>query len=166
MQINRLSLLLSLVLLFSACTPPKKEITVVVREAGSGTREAFDRTVTDGTHFLEEIDENGKKQYLTSVYAVVQTKTGNVLSLVATNPYAIGYVSLGSVNEQVRVLAINGQLPTQEAVQRGDYSLARPFVVMHNASISRLSPLTADFLRYLKSDVLRQIRSIASLRCR
>ncbi len=153
MNCKFLSLLLSFPLLFTACTPPKKEITVIVREAGSGTREAFDRTVTDGTRFLEEVDEHGKKQYFTSVYAVVQTKTGNVLSSVATDPYAIGYVSLGSVNEQVRVLSVNGISPTPEQVQSGDYPLARPFVVMHNGTSNiPLSPLAADFLRYLKSD--------------
>ena len=156
MQITKRLLLFPLLLLLASCEAPKKEITVIVREAGSGTREAFDRTVTDGTHFLEEVGENGKKQYLTSVYAVVQTKTGNVLSSVATDPFAIGYVSLGSVHDRVRVLPINGHLPTEDAVQSGDYPLSRPFVVMHTERTAPLSPLAADFLRYLKSDAMKQ----------
>ena len=57
----------------------EKNITVVVREQGSGTREAFDKVVTDGTHFLEEKDSAGKKVYNTASTAVQQTKTGTVL---------------------------------------------------------------------------------------
>jgi len=53
--------LLAVTVALAACAPSKKEITVVIRERGSGTREAFDRTVTDGIHYLEEIGADGKK---------------------------------------------------------------------------------------------------------
>lgn len=143
-------LLLIPALLLSACAPIEKQITVVIRESGSGTREAFDRSVTDGMHFLEEIAENGKKISRNAPDAVVQTKSGALLSLVAHDPNAIGYLSLASVNDHVKVLSINGVLPTQETVAGGLYPISRPFVIMTGKKTA-LSALTADFLRYLKS---------------
>lgn len=81
-----LSVLLSGLVLLSAvsCGKKEKNITVVIREQGSGTREAFDTVVTDGTHFLEE-KVDGKKVYRSTQNAVTQTKTGLVLSSVASD---------------------------------------------------------------------------------
>jgi len=151
MKTKILPLLLTGLLIFCACHPPKKEITVVIREPGSGTREAFDRTVSDGTHFLEERSENGKKIDRNSVYAIVQTKGGTVLSTVAADRYAIGYVSPSALNESVKCISVGGVLPTEENVLNGAYPLRRPFVIVVNQN----RPLTAsasDFLRYLQSD--------------
>ena len=147
-----LTLLLCITLMFTACHRPEKQITVVIREAGSGTREAFDRIVTDGVHFLEEREANGKKIYRSAADAVVQTKSGTLLSSVAYDKNAIGYLSLASVNDRVKVLAINGIAPTTETVASGAYPIARPFVIMTTNQVP-LSPLAADFLDYLKSDL-------------
>ena len=143
-------LALSCVFSFAACGNTEKNITVVVREQGSGTREAFDKVVTDGEHFLEEKDTNGKKVYNTTNTAVQQTKTGTVLSTVASDKNAIGYISLGSLNDSVKVVSVDGVVPSEATVLDGTYKIQRPFVVMTNANVT-LNPITADFMNYLKS---------------
>ena len=150
MKILFVACALSAAVLLGACQAPKKEITVVVREPGSGTRESFDRTVTDGTHFLEEY-KDGKKIDRNSVYATVQTKSGNLLSSVAANRHAIGYLSLSAVGSDVKVLSINGHHPSAENVAAGHYPLFRPFILLHNAHVE-LTPRAADFWAYLSSD--------------
>ncbi len=136
--------------LFTACGEQEKNITVVVREQGSGTREAFDKVVTDGSHFLEEKDADGKTVYNTTSEAIQQTKTGTVLSMVASDENAIGYISLGSVDSTVNVVAVEGVTPSEAAVLDGSYKIQRPFVVMTNSEVT-LTALTADFMSYLKS---------------
>lgn len=143
-------LTLSCVFSLAACGNTEKNITVVVREQGSGTREAFDKVVTDGEHFLEEKDANGKKVYNTTNTAVQQTKTGTVLSTVASDKNAIGYISLGSLNDSVKVVSVDGVVPSEATVLDGTYKIQRPFVVMTNANVT-LNPITADFMNYLKS---------------
>ena len=110
----------------------EKNITVVVREQGSGTREAFDKVVTDGEHFLEEKDADGKKVYNTTANATQQTKTGTVLSSVASDKNAIGYISLGSLDDSVIVVSVDGVAPSGATVLDGTYKIQRPFVVMTN----------------------------------
>ena len=139
------------VVLFSACGVGEKNITVVAREQGSGTREAFDKVVTDGAGNYLEMKVDGKKVYNTTSTADIQKETGNVLSKVVTDVNAIGYVSLGSVNDTVKVLKVEGVLPSTESVLDGTYSIQRPFVIMTNSSVT-LSDLAKDFLSYLKSD--------------
>lgn len=128
-----------------------KNITVIAREQGSGTREAFDTVVTDGEHFLEERDANNKKVYHTTKTAIEATKTGHVLSNVASDPNAIGYISLGSLNDSVKVVSVGGVLPSEESVLDGTYKIQRPFVVMTNSNVA-LEALCADFMQYLESD--------------
>ena len=134
----------------ASCGNTEKNITVVVREQGSGTREAFDKVVTDGTHFLEEKDADGKKVYNTTNTAIQQTKTGTVLSSVASDKNAIGYISLGSVDNSIHVIKVNGVAPSEETVLSGEYKIQRPFVVMTKAG-QTLTDRTADFMSYLKS---------------
>lgn len=128
----------------------EKNITVIAREKGSGTREAFDRVVTDGTHFLQEKDENGKTVYNTTDMANELTSTGAVLSAVANDKNSIGYISLGSVNDTVNVLKVGGVAPSAETVLDGSYKIQRPFVIMTN-STTPLTPAAQDFMNYLKS---------------
>lgn len=135
---------------------PDKDITVIAREQSSGTREAFDKVVTDGTHYLNEKDENGKTVYRTTFKANVQSKTGTVLSAVQSDKQAIGYVSLGSVNDSVKVVKVAGVVPSKQTVLDGTYKIQRPFVFM-TTNKTELSARVADFMKYLKSDALEGI---------
>ncbi len=135
-----------------ACGNQEKNISVVVREASSGTREAFDKVVTDGEHYLQEkID--GKTVYNTTDTASIQTKTAAVLSTVETDENAIGYVSLGSVSDGVKVVSVEGVAPSTETVLDSSYQIQRPFVIMTNNSVT-LTPLAADFMNYLQSSAM------------
>ncbi len=139
---------------FVGCSRVEKRITVVVREVGSGTREAFDSLVTDGIHFLAEADENGRTRHNTTERAVVQTKNGALLTSVASDVNAIGYLSLSSLNESVRPISVEGVFPEETSLLDGSYPLQRPYVIM-TSSARPLSPRSADFLRYLQSDDVR-----------
>lgn len=150
-KILALTLALLMVFALSSCSGGEKSISVIVREQGSGTREAFDKVVTDGTHFLEEKDADGKKVYNTTNTAIQQTKTGTVLSAVASDKNAIGYISMGSVNDTINVIKVNGVTPSEATVLSGDYKIQRPFVLMTKKDLT-LTDLTADFMNYLKSD--------------
>ncbi len=144
--------LCTLSLLFVGAGCVEKHITVITREQGSGTREAFDRMVTDGNgKYLEMQNAQGKKVYNTTDRADIQKETGNVISKVSTDRYAIGYISIGSLNTTVKTVAINGVMPTAKNVITGGYPLSRPFVIM-TSSVIPLTERTADFLLYLKSD--------------
>lgn len=135
----------------TACGSVEKNITVIARTAGSGTREAFDKVVTDGNgNYLQMKDENGKDVRFTTDTADLQEKTGNVMSKVATDKNSIGYISLGSVNETIKVVSVNGVMPSAETVLNGTYKIQRPFVVMTSSTVA-LTDATADFLLYLKS---------------
>lgn len=149
--LKALGLLLAglMVLAAASCGKKGKNITVVIREQGSGTREAFDTVVTDGKQYLEE-KVDGKKVYRSSKNAVTQTKTGLVLSAVAADANAIGYISLGSVNDTVNTVRVGGVAASEETVLDGSYAIQRPFVVMTKKG-QTLTARTADFLRYLKS---------------
>lgn len=128
----------------------EKNITVIARHIGSGTREAFDRAVTDGNGKYLEMKVNGKTTYFTTDTADLQPETGNVMSKVTSDRNAIGYISLGSVNDTVKVVTVNGVAPSAQTVLDGSYRIQRPFVVMTNATVT-LTDIAADFLLYLKS---------------
>ena len=98
------------------------EITVISRENGSGTRGAFIELFG-----VEEKDADGNKVDKTTKGAEIASKTDVVLTSVASNPYAIGYVSLGSLNNTVKALKIDGVEATTENVKNGSYGVARPF---------------------------------------
>lgn len=139
----------------AGCATAEKRITVVVREQGSGTREAFDTVVSDGTHKLEEKDAEGKKIYNTTDTAIQQTKTGTVLTAVASDVNAIGYISLGSVNDTVCMLRVGGVEASESTVLNGSYKIQRPFVVMTRHG-QTLTPRAADFMNYLHSEAARE----------
>ena len=154
------TLLLSCVLLIcgavglTACGG-EKDITVVARTQGSGTREAFDKVVTDGNGNYLEMKINGDRHFFTTDKAVVQEKTGTVMSKVASDKNAIGYISLGSVNDTIKVIKVNGVAPSAETVLDGSYQIQRPFVIMTSSTVE-LTDLAADFLLYLKSENSKQ----------
>ncbi len=133
----------------------EKNISVVVREAGSGTREAFDKVVNDGEHFLEEKNDQGNKVYNTTLTASIQSKTSAVLSTVEKDVNAIGYVSLGSVSNSVKVIQVEGVSPSTESVLSGAYQIQRPFVIMTNNQVE-LTPIAQDFMKYLQSSEIKE----------
>ena len=133
----------------------EKNITVVAREQGSGTREAFDKVVTDGNGNFLEMKVDGNKVYKTTSNADIQKETGNVMSKVASDKNAIGYISLGSVNDTIKVVNVNGVTPSAETVLDGSYAIQRPFVIMTSSTVE-LTDVAEDFLLYLKSDLVEE----------
>ena len=119
-----------------------REITVITREAGSGTRDAF----TELVGIL--VKQNGKKKDNTTVEALTIDGTQGVISTVAGNEYAIGYISLGSMNNSVKALKIDGVSPDKLNVKRGTYPIARPYNV---ATKSQISEIAQDFLDFIMS---------------
>lgn len=120
-----------------------RDITVISREEGSGTRGAFVELFG-----VEEKDANGNKVDNTVLSADIQSSTGVVLASVADNKYAIGYVSMGAINDTVKVLKIEGVEPTAENVKNGSYPVARPFVI---ATKDDLSEVATDFMKFIMS---------------
>lgn len=113
-------------------------ITVLTREDGSGTRGAF--TEITGVHDGE--NDN------TTIEASVQDSTGKVMTAVASDPQAIGYISLGSLNDTVKVVAVDGVEPTVETILDGTYAVARPFNIA-TVKDTELSPVVEDLLAFL-----------------
>ena len=118
-------------------------INVVSREDGSGTRGAF----TEITGVLVK-DANGEEVDNTYSEAIIQNGTEGVLSTVAGDTNAIGYVSLGSLNDTVNGVAIDGVEPTNETVQDGTYPIARNFNIAWKGDLSEVA---ADFVAYIHS---------------
>lgn len=118
-------------------------ITVVSREEGSGTRGAFIELLG-----IEEKDANGNKIDKTTTAAEITNSTAVMLTTVAGNKNAIGYVSLGSLNDTVQALTIDGTEPTAENVKNGSYKISRPFNIVTKDD---LSPAAKDFINYIQS---------------
>lgn len=120
-----------------------KEIVVVSREEGSGTRGAFVELTG-----VEIEDDNGNTVDRTYEEAIVYNGTNQVLTAVAGNEYAIGYVSTGSLNDSVRALKIDGVSPTSENINNGSYKIARPFNIATKGDVSEV---TQDFMAFIMS---------------
>lgn len=112
-------------------------IVVVGREAGSGTREAFEA-------FLGMEDM--------CVYANELNSTGAVMARVSSTPGAIGYVSLDVLDDKVSVLALDGVMPTEENIRSGSYRLSRPFVMVTRGSRAEQSEAVRALFIYLESE--------------
>ncbi len=120
-----------------------KEITVVSREDGSGTRGAFIELMG-----VEEKDADGNKVDNTTVDALIANSTNVVMSQVAGNKAAIGYISLGSLNDTVKAVKIDGVDATADNVKNGTYKVARPFNI---ATKDAPTGLAKDFIDYILS---------------
>lgn len=120
-----------------------KEITVISREEGSGTRGAFVEMIG-----IVMEDENGNNIDMIKQTADVTQSTGVMLSSVESNLYAIGYISLGSLNDEVKALAVDGAAPTNENINNGTYKVSRPFNIVTNPETSEL---TRDFIQFILS---------------
>lgn len=118
------------------------DISVIAREAGSGTRDAFIELV--GTL----IKQNGKKKDNTTKEAITIDGTQGVMSSVAGNEYAIGYISLGSLNGSVKALDIDGFAPTKENIKAAKYPIARPFNI---ATKGKMNDAVKDFVDFILS---------------
>lgn len=119
-----------------------KTISVVTREEGSGTRDAF----TELTGVLVKDGDNKTDNTTTS--AVTINSTEAVITNVKDNDAAIGYISLGSLNDTVKALKIGGVEATADNVKSGDYAISRPFNIAYKGE---LSDVAQDFVDYIMS---------------
>lgn len=106
-------------------------INVISREDGSGTRSAFIELTG-----VEEKDSEGNKTDKTTKEAMILKSTDVVLTQVAGDEQAIGYVSLGSLNDTVKAVKIDGVEPSTETIESGDYTIVRPFNIVEGNSLS------------------------------
>lgn len=121
----------------------KKAISVLSREEGSGTRGAFVELFK-----IEKKDASGKKVDYTTDEAAITNSTAVMLTSVAGDKYAIGYVSLGSLNSSVKALKIDGAQASVANINNGSYKVSRPFNI---AVKDNLSEIAQDFLGYVFS---------------
>lgn len=114
-----------------------QDIVVVGREAGSGTRDAFEELldIADKCDYVQELDS-----------------TGAVLAKVASTPGAIGYVSLDVVDDTVNLVQLNGVEASEKNILSGDYLLSRPFVMATKGEISEQNDLVQAWFDYINSD--------------
>lgn len=128
-----------------------QEITVVSREEGSGTRGAFVELLG-----VEKKDADGKKVDHTTEEAVITNNTNVMMTTVSSNEAAIGYSSMGSLNDTVKALQVNGVDATVANIQAGNYEVARPFNIATKGDVDEA---TADFIRYILSAEGQQVVS-------
>ena len=139
-------MLAAMMLIFSTAAAEfnaKKMINVISREDGSGTRGAF----VELTGVEQKV--NGKKIDMTTEDAQITNNTAVMLTTVAGDDYAIGYVSMGSMSDSVKAVKIEGVEATAENVAGGSYKIARPFSIAYRAD--KLSDLGCDFISYVMS---------------
>ncbi len=115
-------------------------ITVISREDGSGTRGAF-------VELLGVEDEDGND--MTTVSAEISNSTEVVIQSVAGNTGAIGYISLGSLDDTVKGVKIDGVEPTAENIENGSYTVSRPFNVATKGELT--NEAAQDFMNYIMS---------------
>ena len=123
-------------------------IIVIGREAGSGTRGAFEELVDlkDACKYANELDS-----------------TGAVIAKVASTPGAIGYASLDALDDSVKALSLEGVEATAENIKAGNYFLSRPFVMATKGEISEQNDLVQAWFDYVMGDEGQQIASEVGL---
>ena len=132
------AIVLALALTCAVAFAAEGTITVMSREDGSGTRGAFVELTG-----VEQDDVD-----MTTVDAVITNSTAVMLTSVAGDPAAIGYVSMGSLNETVKAVSVDGNAATVEGIKDGSYTLSRPFVV---TTFGEVGEIAQDFLNYIMS---------------
>lgn len=120
-----------------------EEISVYSREDGSGTRGAFIELFG-----LEEKDADDNKVDMTTQSAAITNSTSVMMTSVASDPAAIGYISLGSLNDTVKALTIDDVAATAENVKSGDYKVSRPFNIV---TTDNLTDAAQDFIDFIMS---------------
>ena len=121
-----------------------QDITVISREDGSGTRGAFIELTG-----VEEKNADGKKVDNTTEAAAIQSSTNGVMTAVANDETAIGYISLGSLSNDVKAVTVGGVEASAETVKDGSYVLSRPFNIVTNGDAT--DPVAVDFIAYCLS---------------
>ena len=116
-------------------------INVISREDGSGTRSAFVELFG-----VEEKDANGEKIDRTKADASVTNSTAIMMTNVANDPNAIGYLSLGSLDDSVKAVKINNVDATADNVKNGTYAVSRPFNIVTKDSVSEVAQDFIDFI--------------------
>ena len=122
-----------------------KAINVVSREEGSGTRRAF----VEITGILGK-DAAGNEVDNTSIEAVIQNGTNGVMTTVAGDEYGIGYISLGSLNDTVKAVKVEGAVANAEDVKDGSYKVARPFNVAWKEDT--IGEIGTDVMKFIMSE--------------
>ena len=127
------------------------DITIVSREDGSGTRGAFIEL------FGIEEKKDGEKVDMTTDDAQITNSTSVMLTTVAGDDYAIGYVSLGSLNDAVKALKIDGEEATEQNIKDGKYKICRPFNIATKKGAD--NEVAKDFIAYIMSKEGQQVIS-------
>ena len=123
------------------------DITVVSREDGSGTRGAFVELMG-----IEQKNEAGEKEDMTRGDAEISNSTNGVMMSVAGNVDAIGYISLGSLNDTVKALDVNGVECSVADIKSGDYVVARPFNICYQQAKLDENAAAQDFIKFIESN--------------
>lgn len=118
-------------------------ITVISREDGSGTRGAFIELFG-----IEQKNDAGEKVDMTTDYATITSSTGVMMTSVSQDKYAIGYISLGSMNDTVKSVKIDGTAASVETINSGEYKIARPFNIAYKDGLSETAQ---DFVSFIMS---------------
>ena len=137
------SMVLALVLMMTSAFALAEEINVISREDGSGTRGAFIELFG-----IEQKNADGEKIDYTTDDCDITNSTSVMMTSVAGNECAIGYISLGSMNETVKALTIDGAAASVENIKNGSYMVARPFNI---ATTAEVSDVVEDFIAFIMS---------------
>ena len=143
------SLVLAMVMLCSSCAAIAEEINVISREDGSGTRGAFVELFG-----IEQKNEAGEKIDYTTDECDITNSTSVMMTSVAGHECAIGYISLGSLNDTVKALEIDGAAATVENIKAGVYNVARPFNI---ATLAETSEAAQEFIHFIMSQEGQEI---------
>lgn len=122
----------------------KSEINVISREDGSGTRGAFIELTG-----VEQKNRKGEKVDMTTEEAIITNNTAVMIMGVNTNLYAIGYISLGSLNDNIKALNIDNVSASVENVKNGTYKFSRPFNIITKGENK---PAVQDFINFIMSN--------------
>ncbi len=121
------------------------EIVLIGREAGSGTREGFE-SITHTEHLCK--------------YRQELTSTGDIITTVSQNPAAIGYASVASIKDRVKILTVGGIFPSEKAIKNGSYVVQRPFILVTKNNLP-LSESAKNFFNFIFSEEGSEIISFA-----
>ena len=138
-----MAILLTLVMLTTTALAAAEDINVISREEGSGTRGAFIELFG-----IEQKNAEGVKIDYTTDDCDITNSTSVMMTSVAGNECAIGYISLGSLNDTVKALLIDGTEAYVENIKNGSYKVARPFNIATKAEVSDAA---ADFISFVMS---------------